>query len=125
VLPREVVTQAFDRGKLRISRKATIAEMEIGAKVDPNVGTLASLKLPVGTIINDTRIHKKLGYWTGKEISTKFIPREPTVLVAEDPPHQPGVPIERIVGLSFLGVAIVGVGIFFLKRGTLAKAIRK
>ncbi len=113
VLPKEVITQAFDRGKLRISRKATIVEMEIGAKVDPNVGTLASLKLPVGTIINDTRIHKKLGYWNGKGISVEFIPREP-IVVAEGAPPGPCVPVGRIVGLSSLGAAVVGVGIFLL-----------
>jgi RNA polymerase sigma factor (sigma-70 family) len=40
--------------------------------IDPKAFTLAGLGMPVGTSVNDDRIMRRIGYWTGSSLSENF-----------------------------------------------------
>jgi RNA polymerase sigma factor (sigma-70 family) len=40
--------------------------------IEPKAFTLAGLDMPVGTPVVDVRIHSRIGYWNGKNLSEKF-----------------------------------------------------
>jgi RNA polymerase sigma factor (sigma-70 family) len=40
--------------------------------IDPKAWTLAGLGMPVGTPVNDNRIMRRIGYWTGSNLSENF-----------------------------------------------------
>ncbi|MBL9128496.1 MAG: sigma-70 family RNA polymerase sigma factor, partial [Verrucomicrobiales bacterium] len=51
------------RGRLRVS------DVRYGVPVDPKTFTLAGLSMAVGTDVVDVRLHRRIGYWTGKGLS--------------------------------------------------------
>jgi hypothetical protein len=40
--------------------------------IEPKAFTLAGLDMPTGTPVVDVRIHRRIGYWTGKNLSEQF-----------------------------------------------------
>jgi len=40
--------------------------------IDPRAFTLAGLEMPIGTSVNDDRIMRRIGYWTGSDLSENF-----------------------------------------------------
>ncbi len=45
--------------------------------IEPKAFTLAGLEMPVGTDVNDDRIMRRIGYWTGTSLTDNFPPNAP------------------------------------------------
>jgi peroxiredoxin len=76
VLPIEVTAQHFNGRKTPVYElKAKRGKTRLNVSFDPSVWTLAGLNMEVGTSVNDNRIMRSIGYWTGSGLSEN-IPRK-------------------------------------------------
>jgi hypothetical protein len=84
-LPTEIVATSFRNGtpwfETRTLRRHTTLP---AAPFDNSTWTLAGLALPVGTPVNDNRIHCRIGYWDGRGFSKEFVAAAPAP--ADDSP---------------------------------------
>ena len=49
--------------------RVRLSDVQYGAPVDAKTFTLAGLSMAVGTPVVDVRVHRQVGYWTGKGLS--------------------------------------------------------
>lgn len=67
-IPRSVVlTQNNSRFGYR--SRLRVSDVRYGVPVAPRTFTLAGLSMAVGTDVVDVRLHRRIGYWTGKGLS--------------------------------------------------------
>ena len=72
-LPIKIVTTRFERDGREIS-ELTFHQVrgDYGIAVDPKAWTLAGMELPIGTPVNDSRVHRIVGHWDGEGLSPGF-----------------------------------------------------
>ncbi len=80
------ITRSTPNGAIRgMEIRYTVQKFEIVDAISPERFTLASMDLPINTMINDYRINRIVGYWNGKEISPNPVyPAAPPVDIASD-----------------------------------------
>ncbi|MBE7502567.1 MAG: sigma-70 family RNA polymerase sigma factor [Verrucomicrobiales bacterium] len=89
-IPVEVTTTySYPNRALSFSKRFVRLQAEFGQPVDPMSFTFAGLGMPVGTVVNDLRIHGTLGYWTGAGLADQ--PLRP-----ESPPKS-GPPVAELL----------------------------
>jgi hypothetical protein len=66
--PTEVHTVEY-RGPARGAEcDIIITHAAFDLRADQNTFTLTGLKLPIGTSVNDLKIHRRIGYWDGRDV---------------------------------------------------------
>lgn len=53
-------------------RRITRQNTRYNVPISPKAWTLAGLEMPVGTPVNDNRIMRRIGYWTGSSLTENF-----------------------------------------------------
>jgi len=76
-IPAEVRMTSFRNGAPSDERTITCASAKYNIPVPPVSWTLAGLGMKVGTSVNDNRINRRLGYWTGTGLSDNFPSKTP------------------------------------------------
>jgi hypothetical protein len=77
--------QGRPQSKVRFLRRS----LRYNVPIDSEVFTLAGLDMPVGTEVVDSRIHRRIGYWTGSGLSEKRPATQPAT-----PAGQKGLPLD-------------------------------
>lgn len=68
-IPVEVIANTDPNRVPYIHRQFTRSNPAINIPVNPSSFTLAGLNMQIGTDVIDYRIHRRIGYWTGSELS--------------------------------------------------------
>jgi len=77
-LPMVVTTLEYRRpDAVESIQVVTRGSTRIGEPFDPGAFTLGGLDMPIGTVVTDLRIHRRVGYWDGKKLSEAFVPLAP------------------------------------------------
>jgi RNA polymerase sigma factor (sigma-70 family) len=76
-MPVEVDTTCFYNGEMSDVSQLICSSKIYNLPVDPQSFTLTGLGMPVGTDVDDERIHRRIGYWTGSGLS-KELPSKKT-----------------------------------------------
>jgi RNA polymerase sigma factor (sigma-70 family) len=71
-----------------LGRRLLRSNTRFNIRVDPASWTLAGLNMPLGTAVNDDRIHRRIGYWNGTGLSHD-LPRAPKQTGKAQPPPNP------------------------------------
>jgi RNA polymerase sigma factor (sigma-70 family) len=71
-IPVEVDATNFRNGVLSDTSRLLCSNKSYNTPVGAESFTLAGLGLPVGTPVNDDRIYRRIGYWTGSGLSEDF-----------------------------------------------------
>jgi hypothetical protein len=72
-LPVEVESSTYRNGKLTRHSRLVRTSARYNVPVEPSSFTLAGLGIPIGTSVDDNRIHRRIGYWTGSGLSEQFV----------------------------------------------------
>lgn len=114
VLPTLVTTQTLDKND-RVTRRVVVrvTKAELGAAVDPAVGTLVSLGLPVGEPVSDERIHQRLGYWDGEGLVSEL--RQATEIGQQRQVAAEQERTKRYWRLGIIGSGLVALMVFLLR----------
>lgn len=83
-IPTEVTTMDYANGAPRSRRSFIRLNSRFDLPIDPARFTLAGLGMQVGTEVVDIRLHRRIGYWTGSELSNDLSPK-PSVAKAPAP----------------------------------------
>jgi RNA polymerase sigma factor (sigma-70 family) len=78
-IPDEVVTTHFRNGALTDDSRLVCTLKSYNVPIDAESFTLAGLGLAIGTTVNDDRIYRRIGYWTGSGLS-EDLPSKKTTL---------------------------------------------
>jgi peroxiredoxin len=68
-IPTEVTSLEYHNGAPFFARRFVRSNAQFNLRIDPASWTLAGLGLPIGTDVSDSRIHRRIGYWTGSGLS--------------------------------------------------------
>jgi RNA polymerase sigma factor (sigma-70 family) len=74
-LPIEVKLLDYRNGKVRYDQRFVRGHTEYDTPIDPACWTLEGLHMKVGAEVNDSRNHRRIGYWTGSGLS-EDLPRK-------------------------------------------------
>jgi peroxiredoxin len=85
-IPAEVTTMDFRNGSPTFGKRFIRSNSHLNVSIDPASFTLAGLGMPVGTAVSDDRIRRRIGYWTGAELSENLPPKNGT-----EPPAPPNL----------------------------------
>ena len=74
-IPTEVTTMDYRNGSPSFGKRFIRSKSEFNVPVEPASFTLAGLGIADGTSVDDIRIHRSIGYWTGVGLS-EYPPRK-------------------------------------------------
>ncbi len=77
-IPVEVNTTSYRNGVLSDVSRLVSSTRNFNTRIDPESFTLAGMGLAVGTDVNDDRIYRRIGYWTGSGLSEDLPSRKST-----------------------------------------------
>src|SRR5439155_19892578 len=84
-IPVEVTAAVSHPSGLAFATKFIRSNARFNLAVDPASFTIAGLGMSVGTPVNDIRIHRSIGYWTGAGLSEN-LPAAPKREAESQPP---------------------------------------
>ncbi len=105
-LPSRVLTKNLRGDKVVSVAEYSLSNGRANVHLAPNTWTIDALSLPLGTEVNDLRVHRCLGYWNGHGIG-------------EDPFPHPDPYLGRTATRVLMGVAVlalIGVPLIWLLR---------
>jgi RNA polymerase sigma factor (sigma-70 family) len=83
-LPKEVIKTAYRNGAPDFETHIVQTASQFNVVLDPATFSLAGLAMKPGTAVSDIRAHRRLGYWTGADLS-----QDPPRQTAKAPQDQP------------------------------------
>lgn len=99
-LPSQVHVEEYrDGAQLQFRRRFDRVSATFDLPVDPALWTMAGLGMPVGTVVNDLRIHRSIGYWNGVGLSATPPPARSSKSART---VEPVVPVDRAELLASL-----------------------
>ncbi len=99
-LPSQVHIEEYrDGAQLQFRRRFDRVSATFDLPVDPALWTMAGLGMPVGTVVNDLRIHRSIGYWNGVGLSASPPPARASKSART---VEPVVPVDRAELLASL-----------------------
>jgi hypothetical protein len=114
-LPTQVTSQTFTKdGQLNRELVVRVTKVELNVSVDSNIGTIASLGLPVGEAVADERIGRRLGYWNGNGLSDNLLVAKQ--ISQERQAEAERYQLARNIGLAITAGIMVLVAVFVLRR---------
>ena len=83
-IPVEMINTYFRSGAPDFGTRVVQTASQFNTSVDPVTFTLAGLGMKIGTDVIDSRIMRRIGYWTGTGLS-ESLPRNKTKVPADEP----------------------------------------